>query len=208
MPRHLLCLLVTTAIALPAVAGEYNPVLDIGDAAPAWKDLPGVDGKTHSLADLKDQAVIVVSFTCNSCPYAVEAEDRTIALAKKYADKKVAVIAINVNKVEEDLLPAMKEKAKAKAFRYAYLFDASQQIAKDFGASYTPEFFVLNQKRQIVYMGSFDDSPDGSDVKTTFVTNAIDAVLAGKTPKVQETVAVGCRVRYENTRRRRRKKSQ
>lgn len=205
MLRPMLCLLIATTISLPISAGEYNPVLDIGDPAPVWTNLPGVDGKTHSLADLKDKEIIVVSFTCNSCPYAVEAEDRTIALAKKYAAQKVAVVAINVNKVAEDLLPAMQKKAKAKSFPYAYLFDASQQIAKDFGASYTPEFFVLNQKRQIVYMGSLDDSPDGMDVKTTFVANAIDAALAGKTPKVQETVAVGCRVRYENTRRRRKK---
>lgn len=205
MRRHLLPLLLTTVFCLPVAAGEYNPVLNIGDPAPAWKELPGVDGKTHSLADLKDNDIIVVAFTCNSCPYAVEVEDRTIALAKKYAAQKVAVVAINVNKVPEDLLPAMQKKAKDKAFPYAYLFDASQQIAKDFGASYTPEFFVLNQKRQIVYMGSFDDSPDGSDVKTTFVANAIDATLAGKAPKVQETVAIGCRVRYENTRRRRKR---
>ena len=206
MDRFVCCLMLLALFtASPAAAGEYNPVLDIGDAAPAWKELPGVDDTKHSLADLKDHDVVVVVFTCNSCPYAVEAEDRTIALAKAYAKDKVAVVAINVNKVEADLLPARKAKAKAKSFPYAYLFDESQQIAKDYGASYTPEFFVLNKKREVVYMGSFDDSPDGSAVKTRFVANAIDATLAGKMPEVKETVAIGCRVRYENTRRRRKK---
>ena len=80
-------------------AGEFNPVSEIGDKAPAWNKLPGTDGKTHSLADLKNKDAVVVVFTCNSCPYAVDYEDRLIAFHKKFASRNVALVAINVNKV-------------------------------------------------------------------------------------------------------------
>ncbi|MBL9125614.1 MAG: redoxin domain-containing protein, partial [Planctomycetaceae bacterium] len=143
--RTLLGLLV---MALPSLAqaGKYNDVLNIGDAAPAWSDLPGVDGKTHSLADLAGKDVVVVIFTCNSCPIAVDYEDRIIALARKHsaADSKVAVVAINVNTIEADKLPKMRERAELKGFTFPYLYDESQKIGRAYGATFTPEFFVLN----------------------------------------------------------------
>jgi peroxiredoxin len=183
-------------------AGEYNPVLNIGDAAPAWSKLPGVDGKEHSLADLKGKQLVIVVFTCNSCPAATLYEDRLIALAKKHAgpDSKAGVVAINVNRVEEDLLPAMQERAKAKKFPFAYLFDESQKIGRDYGANYTPEFFVLDENRKVVYMGSFDDNLDPSKVKVNYVEEAIAAALSGTKPTTKETVAKGCRVRYARER--------
>ncbi len=189
-------------------AGEFNPVLDIGDKAPAWKKLPGVDGKEHSLADLKKKEVLVVFFTCNSCPYAVDYEDRVVAFAKKHVkkDSKVGLVAINVNLVKEDLMPEMKKKAKEKGFTFPYLFDESQQIAKDFGAGFTPEFFVLNKDRKVVYMGAFDDSPNADKVKKKHVDAAVEAALAGKSPEVKETVPIGCRIRIERRRRKRTKK--
>jgi hypothetical protein len=129
-------------------------------------------------------------------------EDRIIALAKKHAgpEGKAAVVAINVNTVEEDLLPAMQERAKRKKFPFAYLFDESQKIGKAYGANYTPEFFVLDRDRKVVYMGSLDDSLDPGQVKTNFVEAAISATLAGKKPATAETVAKGCRVRYARER--------
>tara|TARA_R110002049_G_scaffold4601_5_gene32738 strand:+ start:1031227 stop:1031805 length:579 start_codon:yes stop_codon:yes gene_type:complete len=184
-----------------ATAGEFNQVLSIGDAAPQWNDLPGVDGKLHSLSDLGERKAVVVVFTCNSCPYAVDVEDRLNALHEKYSDRSVSLVAINVNKVDDDLMPAMKEKAQQKKFQFAYLFDETQQIAKNFGAKYTPEFFVLNQDRKIAYMGSLDDSPDGKHVTKRHVESAIDAVLSGATPQVTETVPIGCRIRMERERR-------
>ena len=100
-------------------AGTYNKQLSIGDAAPDWNGLEGTDGQKHSLADLADKEVIVVCFTCNTCPYAVDYEDRLIALAKKFAAEgnKCALVAINANKVKDDLLPAMQERAKTQGFQ-------------------------------------------------------------------------------------------
>jgi thiol-disulfide isomerase/thioredoxin len=182
-------------------AGKYNRVLSIGDGAPAWSELPGVDDAKHSLQDLKDKQAVVVVFTCNSCPYAVDVEERLIALQQDYSRQGVAVVAINVNTIVDDALPAMKEKAKAKKFTFAYLYDQTQGIGKAFGAVYTPEFYVLDGKRRVVYMGAMDDSPDGKAVGKTYVRDALDAVLAGQQPSLAETPAVGCRVRYERKRR-------
>src|SRR5215207_2384139 len=137
--RTLLC---TLLLAPLAVAGEFNKKLSVGDAAPVWKDLPGTDGKKHSLADVKSDVVVVV-FTCNSYATAQEYEDRLVAFAKAQP-ATVTVVAINVNTIAEDRLDAMKKKAEAKQFSFAYLYDESQKIARDYGATYTPEFFVLN----------------------------------------------------------------
>ena len=188
-------------LSWPVLAGEFNPVLNVGDQAPAWDKLPGVDDKTHALDDLRDEDIVVVVFTCNSCPYAVDVEDRLVALAKTYAEKKFALVAINVNKVESDALPAMKKRAEEKGFAFPYLYDETQQIARDYGATRTPEFFVLNKNRQIVYMGSLDDSPDGKQVSKKYVEAAIEATFKNEKPEVAETIAVGCGVRFERKRR-------
>jgi peroxiredoxin len=194
----LLSLAWVVCLATIGWAGKYNQQLSIGDTAPGWKELEGTDGKKHALADLADKEVVVICFTCNTCPYAVDYEDRLIALAKRFAAEgnKCALVAINANKVKDDLLPAMEERAKAKGFNFPYLHDATQQVAKSFGATYTPEFVVLNKERKVVYLGAMDDSPDGKNVTKKYVEQAVAAALAGKRPDMTETPAVGCAVRY------------
>jgi peroxiredoxin len=182
----------TTALG---IAGEFNSVLKIGDAAPAWNKLPGADGKEHSLEDIKDKKAIVVIFTCNSCPVATAYEDRIIALAKKY-EKDVAVVALNVNKVPADSLEKMKARAEEKGFPFPYLYDDTQKIAKDFGAQFTPEFFLLNAERKIVYMGGMDDSSEPEKVTKHYLEPAIEATLKGEKIEKTETQAIGCRVRF------------
>ena len=101
------------------IAGKYNKTLSVGDAAPEWKDLEGTDGQKHSLADFKDKEVVVLAFTCNSCPYATDHEERIGALHKRFAeDGKGVVIAINPNQVTADLLPAMKTRAESRGLKY------------------------------------------------------------------------------------------
>ena len=212
-----------------ATAGKFGRTLDIGKPAPTWKALPGVDGKPHSLDDLKASEVVVVVFTCNSCPYAVDYEDRIVAFAKRYCaptvdtkepkekqkqvsgeQKKVArvsLVAMNVNKVDEDLLPAMKQRAEKKKFPFPYLFDETQQIAKDYGAIWTPEFFVLNKERKVVYMGALDDNTDSKKVKHHYLEDAVQALLQGKEVKTAETPAIGCQIRWERRRRSKKRKS-
>lgn len=194
-----LCLLACAGVNVSA--GEFNEVLSIGDKAPAWKDLPGTDGKSHSLADLEDKSVVVVVFTCASCPTAVDYEARIAKLTKEFADRSVAVVAICVNQVKADRLDALTERVKKQSLPFHYLYDESQQIAKDFGAVFTPEFYVLNKDRQVAYMGAFDDATDPAMVKVHLVEDAVKSVLAGDKPAQTETIARGCRVRYARERR-------
>lgn len=175
-------------------AGEFNKVVKIGDPAPTFSNLPGVDDKNHSMADYKKDVMVVV-FTCNHCPVAVAYEDRIINFTKKYGNK-VDVVAINVNNLEADKLPAMKIRAKEKGFNFPYLYDASQKIARDYGATVTPEFFVLNKERKIVYMGAFDNKQNNPT--ENYVEPVVEALLAGKTISSKtETKPFGCSVKYE-----------
>jgi peroxiredoxin len=200
------CLIAAAAAFLTAAtttAGEFNKTLSVGDRAPAWADLPGTDGQKHALEDLKDKAVVVLVFTCNSCPVAVGYEDRIIAFAKQHAgpQSSVAVVAVNVNTVEADRLPQMKERAREKAFPFVYLYDESQKIARDYGATHTPEFFVLDRDRRVAYMGAMDDAGRAESVKSRHLEAAVQAALKGEKPAVAETLARGCLIRYTRTRR-------
>jgi peroxiredoxin len=181
-------------------AGEFNKVLSVGDAAPAWKGLDGIDGKTHALADLAAKDVVVVVFTCNSCLVAEAYEDRLVALAAAHAgkDSKVAVVAINVNTGKADALPAMKARAEKRKFPFLYLYDPSQAIAKKYGASFTPEFFVLDKARQVVYLGALDDKVPPREPTAKYVEAAVAAALAGKAPaKAESSASTGCRIKWD-----------
>jgi peroxiredoxin len=190
----------TLFLADRGFAGEFNPTRNVGDDAPGWSELTGVDDQQHAMADLKESDVVIVVFTCNSCPYAVDVEDRLNDLVKKYAEQKVSLVAINVHLQEEELLPAMKQRTEQKQFGFIYLHDATQRTARDYGATRTPEFFVLNKERKIIYMGALDDSPDGKNVTKRYVESAVDAALAEKLPELGETIAIGCGIRFKRER--------
>jgi len=188
-------LLVSVVACNTNQAGEHNKVLSIGDPAPSWSDLPGTDGEQHSTADLKQSKAIAVVFTCNKCPVAVAYEDRLIALANDYQDKGVAVVAINVNKTEN--LDEMKTRAEEKEFPFAYIFDDSQQIAKDYGATNTPHVFLVGKDSKIAYMGAIDDNQKTDKVTENWLRDAIDAVLAGNAPEKPETRQFGCSIKWK-----------
>jgi peroxiredoxin len=171
--------------------------LALGDPAPQWKDLEGIDGKKHSLADLKDADAVAVIFTCNHCPVAKAYEERLVELDRDYKDKKVAIVAVNVSNMDADKLPAMKERAEEKGFEFAYLYDPSQEIGRKFGATVTPHAFVLDKERKLAYRGAIDDSQDAAKVTKHSLRDALDAVLAGKAPAEAETKQFGCGIGYE-----------
>lgn len=192
---------------LMSVSAWAEETLKIGDEAPKWAALAGVDDKLYSLDDFKQQTALVIVFTCNSCPYAVDYEDRLIAFAKEHCAKDedgkadVALVAINANKVKEDLPEEMKKRAEKKGFNFPYVWDETQATARAHGANYTPEFYVFDRDRRLIYRGAMDDHTDPKQAKVNYVAEAVKAALAGGTPKVQETGAVGCAVRYEKRRR-------
>lgn len=171
--------------------------IKIGDKGPAWENLAGTDDKKHSLKDLKDSKAVAVIFTCNTCPVAVAYEDRLIKLSNDYKNKGVAIVAINVNKDRHNSLDAMKKRAEEKGFPFAYLFDPSQQIARDYVATVTPHVFLLDGKGKLAYMGAMDDEMNADAVKHHHLKDAIDAVLAGKSPEVTTTKQLGCGIKYE-----------
>ena len=169
----------------------------VGDPAPEFKGLVGTDDKKHSLEEFKEAKAVALVFTCNHCPVAKAYEDRLIALQKDYADKDVQVVAINVNNVEADKLPAMKERAEEKGFEFPYLYDPTQKVGRDYGATVTPHVFLLDAKRNLAYVGPVDDSQDERKVKRKYLREAIDAVLAGKQPEAAEVKPFGCGIAYE-----------
>lgn len=201
--------LLLPAAMLPAAETDvpferFNLEHHIGDKVPAWKELPGTDGRTHSLADLQEKQVVVVVFTCASCPSATDYEARISRLAEKYAGEKskVAVVPICVNREPEDKLEALTKRVKEQDLKFHYLYDESQRIAKRFGAVYTPEFYVLNKDREIVYLGGMDDATDPAEVEQKYVEAAIAATLKGEQPEVTMTYPRGCLIRYVRERRR------
>jgi peroxiredoxin len=196
---RLTSIFLAAACVFPAVAGEFNRKLSVGDAAPAWSDLPGIDGKKHALADLKDKDVVVVVFTCNQCPVANDYEERIVAFAKKYAkpDSKLAIVGINTCVGEDEDLAKMAEHAKKAGFTFTYVADVTQKLGRAYGASVTPEFFVLNKERKVVYMGAMDDHINPAKVKKTYLDKAVETILKGDKPAKAETAAQGCAIEYK-----------
>lgn len=193
-----LAALVAVIAVLVAATSCYADKLKIGDKAPDWKDVPGVDDKSHSLADYKDAKAVVVVFTCNHCPVAKAYEDRLVAFQEDYKDKEVQVVAINVNDIPDDRLDAMKKRAESKKFNFPYLFDESQKTGRDYGATCTPHFFLLDKDRKIAYMGAMDDNMNAEKVKEKHLRDAVDAVLAGKEPPKTVTQQKGCSIKWKD----------
>ena len=113
-----------------------------------------------------------------------------------YKGKSVKVVGVSVNDMDSDRLPAIKEHVKEKGSNYVYGYDETQEIGQAYGATNTPQFFVLDKDRVIRYIGALDDSQDESKVKKTYLRDAVDALLAGKTPEVTETRPVGCGIKF------------
>ena len=186
------CVLLSTT----AWAGKFNKKLSVGDAAPAWQSLKGVDQQDHALADYNAKLLVIV-FTCNQCPIASGYEARLNALVRNYRDQGLQIVAINVNRGKNESLERMAKRAKVQALEFDYLKDDSQASAKDYGARTTPSVFLLNQERKIVYMGAIDDNWEAEEaVEHHYLKDAIQAVLAGKSPEVSESRAVGCGIPY------------
>ncbi len=199
MRKVLFGLVAISAIAIPALAGKYNKVVSVGDKAPAFSGLPAIQNGEQvsvSLPDLKEDVVVVV-FLANHCPVVKGYEDRLIEFTKDYRDKGVRVVGIAVSSMEEDKIPGIKTYMKDKKSNYTYAYDESQEIGRAYGATRTPQFFVLDKERKIRYTGAMDDSPDNeAKVSKTYLRDAVDSVLKGETPAVDETRAVGCGVSY------------
>jgi peroxiredoxin len=169
--------------------------LKLGDLAPAFS-LPGVDGQTHSLDDFDGMPVAVV-FSCVHCPYVIAWEDRLNAIARDY-EGRAALVAINSNDHLGDSFDRMAERAREKGFVFPFLRDESQEIANAYLPARTPEVFLFDRDRRLVYHGAPDSSSHDPDAAEPYLRDALDAVLAGEKPRVAETPPVGCTIKWRS----------
>lgn len=174
--------------------------LQLGEKAPDF-DLPGTDGKRHSLASFKNSPILIVAFSCNHCPYVIGSEDRMNRLFADYSPRGVAMVAINSNETEghpTDSLPHMIQRAKDKDFRFAYVRDDSQEVALKYGALRTPHFYVFDKDRKLRYTGRMDDNPRNPGKEATHeLRDALDDLLAGREVRVALTNPIGCNVKWK-----------
>lgn len=199
--RILLFIGLTVGLSSFGINHYLNEGYNVGDKATDFA-LKNIDGATVSLSDFTDAKGYLVIFTCNTCPYAVAYEDRIIALDKKYKELGVPVIAINPNNPEVqpgDSFEEMKKRAAEKGFAFPYLLDEGQEIFPQYGAKRTPHCFLLEKTEEgnvVRYIGAIDDNYQNANaVETTYVANAIDAMLNGEEIEVKNTKAIGCSIK-------------
>ena len=172
--------------------------LPLGARAPSFT-LPGVDGGTRALEHYADAEALAVVWSCNHCPYVQAWERRMIAAQRDYRDRGFRLVAINSNDTDRypaDSFDAMRERARERGFNFDYLFDEDQSVARAYGPERTPEVFLFDRDRRLVYHGAIDDSYDETGVQVNYLRDALDALLAGGEPPLAETPPVGCSVKW------------
>ena len=171
----------------------------LGTEAPRF-ELPGVDGRDHSLDDYADAHLLVLIQSCNHCPYVQAWEGRMIDLQREFDDRGVRIVALNSNDAgshPEDSFEEMRARAEREEFNFDYLYDEPQAIARGLGAERTPEVFVFDRERRLRYHGAIDDSRDENAVSQRYLRDAIETLLAGHEPDLTETPPVGCTVKWK-----------
>lgn len=182
------------------MARTPSTMLALGTAAPAFR-LPDYDGRIHSLADFAAQPALLVAFICGHCPFVRHLCREFAAFAREYAPRGLAVVAINSNDVvayPQDGPDAMRAEAAELGYGFPYLLDESQSVAKAYQAACTPDFFLFDASRKLVYRGQFDDSRPGSERPVTGadLRAAIDALLAGHPPVAEQRPSLGCNIKW------------
>jgi peroxiredoxin len=176
-------------------------MLALGTSAPDFQ-LPDPHGKHFTLASFKDKPALLVMFICNHCPYVKHIRAGLAQLAKDYQPRGAALVGISSNDVAnypDDSPAKMAEEAKAAGYTFPYLYDESQSAAKSYRAACTPDFFLFDRGRRLVYRGQFDASRPGNGIPVTGkdLRTALDAVLAGKSPSLMQTPSIGCNIKWK-----------
>lgn len=175
----------------------------VGDTVADFK-LKNVDGKTVSLADFKNAKGAIVIFDCNTCPYSKAYNDRILALSKKY-QSTFPVLAINSNSPEVspgDSFEEMVKYSKSKGYTFPYLFDETQEVARNYGATNTPHVYVLKKEGvafKVAYIGAIDNNTkDAASADKKYVEEAVNALAAGKAVPTEKTKAIGCTIKWKS----------
>jgi peroxiredoxin len=177
-------------------------MLPLGTLAPDFSLPDGVSGKTVSMADFQKAPALLVMFICNHCPYVKHVQAGLAAMAKDFQARNVAVVAINSNDVQnypDDSPDKMNEEARRAGYTFPYLFDETQSVARAYRAACTPDFFLFDAARKLVYRGQMDDARRGNDLPVTGkdLRAAVEAVLAGRPLSSRQIPSLGCNIKWK-----------
>jgi peroxiredoxin len=172
----------------------------LGTPAPDFR-LLNVDGRMVGLSDFDDNPALLVIFMCNHCPFVKHVADGLTRLANDYLPRGVAIVGINSNDAQshpQDSPEQMVHEAEQRGYPFPYLYDETQEVAQAYGAACTPDFFLYDKSRKLVYRGQLDGSRPGNNVPVTGVDlrAALDAVLAGRAPPEKQIPSIGCNIKW------------
>ena len=178
-----------------------STMLPLGTAAPDFS-LLNVDGKTVSLSDFDEAPALLVIFMCNHCPFVIHVADPLAQLTQEYLARGVAIVGINSNDVANypaDSPEQMVAEAEQRGYAFPYLYDETQEVAHAYRAACTPDFFLFDANKQLVYRGQMDSSRPDSGIPVTGedLRAALDAVLAGNQPAENQTPSIGCNIKWK-----------
>jgi peroxiredoxin len=176
-------------------------MLPLGAQAPGF-ELPDPFHRVWSLADFEGAPALLVAFICNHCPFVKHVRAGFAQLAKDYQERGVGVVGISSNDIEaypDDAPEAMAKEIRSAGYTFPYLLDESQQVAKDFRAACTPDFFLFDREQQLVYRGQMDGSRPGNGVPVTGedLRRALDAVLEGQAVPAEQRPSLGCNIKWK-----------
>ena len=183
------------------MARTESAMLALGTPAPDFNLTEVVSGRTLSLADFAQKNALLVMFICRHCPFVKHLEHAIAALGHDYAASALGIVAISSNDAiahPSDAPESLAEQAREKGFSFAYLYDQIQEVARAYDATCTPDFFLFDANRKLVYRGQFDGSRPGNDVPVDGVDlrQAIQHLLAGKPISEHQTPSLGCNIKW------------
>jgi peroxiredoxin len=176
-------------------------MLALATPAPDFS-LKDTSGKNISLADFSDKDALLVVFMCNHCPYVKHIADAFSAFAREYQARGLAIVGISSNDADnypDDGPEKMADEAERRGYNFPYLYDENQEVAKAYRAACTPDFFLFDKSRKLVYRGQFDSSRPGNNepVSGADMRAAVDAVLSGQSPAADQTPSMGCNIKWK-----------
>ena len=200
---------VGTGAACPSAAGaaeppiprepkpaKFNKKLRINDRAPSFADLAAADGRRYSLGDFSEAAILVIVFLSRKCPVSREYQTRFTELCAEFEPHGLQMVGISVATGANEQLDKVREELKVHPRPYPWLHDPTQKVGRDYGAYVTPQLFVLDSERRVVYMGAFDDHHDRKEVVKHYVLDAVDAIIRNRPVLVPESLPKGCEIEY------------
>jgi len=179
-----------------------STMLPLGTTAPDF-NLLDTGGRTVSPASFKDAPALLVIFMCNHCPYVIHIRAGLAQLARDFSPRGVAIVGINSNDVANypaDSPAKMKDEVKTAGYIFPYLYDETQAVAKAYRAACTPDIYLFDKNRKLVYRGQFDDSRPGNGIPVTGkdLRAALDAALAGKPVSPNQKASMGCNIKWKS----------